>query len=83
MADPKAPAPKTLVTAPSPAAASEPEPEKQEPVGPVTERINMAGLVMEKTLYPGGECETEVLHEPEIDAALVRATRASQRARGH
>jgi hypothetical protein len=83
MADPKAPTPKTLVTAPSPAVTSEPEPEKQESAGPIVERVNMSGLVIEKTLYPDGECETEVLAQPEIDAALVKATRASQRARGH
>jgi hypothetical protein len=50
---------------------------------PVVERVNIAGLVIEKTVYPDGECETEVLREPEIDPQLVRATRNNQRRRGH
>lgn len=81
-ADPKAPAPKTLVAAQK---AAEPETEAQEAPeeGPIIERVNMSGLVMEKRLYPDGECETEVLAEPEISPALVKATRTSQRARGH
>jgi hypothetical protein len=47
------------------------------------ERVNIAGLVLEKTVYADGMCETEVLQEPMIAPELVRSTRASQRARGH
>jgi hypothetical protein len=50
---------------------------------PVVERVNIAGLVLEKTLYPDGECEVNTLDEPQIDPSLIRATRASQRRRGH
>lgn len=81
--DSKAPAaaPAAKVAAPKPV-TEEVEAVTEEPA-PVVERVNMAGLVLEKTLHPDGECETEVLSEPEIDPALIRATRASQRARGH
>jgi hypothetical protein len=47
------------------------------------ERVNIAGLVLEKTVYPDGVCETEVINQPMIAPELVRSTRASQRARGH
>lgn len=76
--DPKAPASKP-VAAPAKPAVAEAEPVLEYEV----ERVNMAGLVLEKTSYPDGTCETEVVSEPAIDPALVRATRASQRSRGH
>jgi hypothetical protein len=49
----------------------------------MVEILNMAGLVLRKTVHPDGECETETLKEPMIAPELVRATRASQRQRGH
>jgi hypothetical protein len=77
--DPKAPA---RAPAPSPKPAPAAEVEAEEPA-PEVERVNIAGLVLEKTVYPDGVCETEVINQPMIPAELVRSTRASQRARGH
>lgn len=78
------PAPAPAAQAPAPQAQPEPEMElTPDEIGPQIERVNIAGLVLEKTVFPDGVCETEVLNEPEIDPNLVRATRASQRARGH
>jgi hypothetical protein len=73
---------------PKPAAASvpvppEPDQEPEQEPEPVVETINMAGLVLQKTTRPDGECETEVLKEPMIASELIRATRASQKRRGH
>jgi hypothetical protein len=87
-ATPKAPA-RTPIPQQPPAAKETPEAEAPEveaaevDAKPVVERVNIAGLVIEKTVYPDGECETEVLREPEIDPQLVRATRNNQRRRGH
>jgi hypothetical protein len=88
--DPKAPA-RAPAPAPKPAPVAEVETEEFAPVAeveteepaPEVERVNIAGLVLEKTVYPDGMCETEVLQEPMIAPELVRSTRASQRARGH
>ncbi len=77
--DPKAPA---RAPAPAPKPAPVAEVEAEEPA-PEVERVNIAGLVLEKTVYADGMCETEVLQEPMIAPELVRSTRASQRARGH
>jgi hypothetical protein len=77
--DPKAPA---RAPAPAPKPAPVAEVEAEEPA-PAVERVNIAGLVLEKTVYPDGVCETEVINQPMIPAELVRSTRASQRARGH
>jgi hypothetical protein len=49
---------------------------------PFTERINIGGLVIEKTVHDNGVCETEVLREPLIPLEFVRATRAQQRQAG-
>ena len=78
--DPKAPA-----RAPAPAPKPAPVAEEVEEVSPapVVEQVNIAGLILEKTVYPDGLCETEVLKEPMIAPELVRATRSLQRARGH
>lgn len=76
--DPKASAPKPVAAATAKPAVAEPEAPEYE-----VERINMAGLVIEKTVHPDGVCETEVISELEIDPALVKATRSLQRARGH
>lgn len=82
-ASPEAPA-RTPMPQQPPAAKEAPEVEAPEAeAGPVVERVNIAGLVLEKTMYSDGECETEVLREPEIDPQLVRATRTNQRRRGH
>ena len=59
-----------------------PEEAAPEEAAPQVERVNMSGLVLEKTRYPDGECETEVLREPMIAPELVRATRKLQQARG-
>lgn len=81
--------PKPAVTTPKPSDSpavqpdesnAAPEPDEQ---APQVERVNMAGLILEKTLHDDGECETRVIKEPMIAAELVRATRASQRERGH
>lgn len=81
---PKNPAPKPAPAAPAEAEEFAPtaEVEAEEPA-PEVERVNIAGLVLEKTVYADGMCETEVLQEPMIAPELVRSTRASQRARGH
>lgn len=50
---------------------------------PIFERVNIAGLVLDKTLYPDGEYEVTLVDEPRIDPSLIRATRTSQRRRGH
>jgi len=59
------------------------EEEQEAEAQPFVERVNMAGLVLEKTVHPDGECETRTLQEPTIAPELIRATRASQRRRGH
>lgn len=79
--DPKAPA-RAPAPAPKPAPVAE-EVEEVSPPAPVVEQVNIAGLILEKTVYPDGLCETEVLKEPMIAPELVRATRSLQRARGH
>lgn len=79
--------PKPATVAAKPAAApapQQPAPEVEPDIdAPEVERVNIAGLVLEKTVYSDGECETQVLREPMIDPELVRSTRASQRSRGH
>lgn len=60
-----------------------PEETTPEEAAPQVERVNMSGLVLEKTQYPDGECETKVLKEPMIAPELVRATRKLQQARGY
>jgi hypothetical protein len=69
----KAPAP-----APAPEVATESDVE-----APVVELVSIGGLVIEKTMYPDGECETRTVREPAIAPELVRSTRASQRRQGH
>jgi hypothetical protein len=56
----------------------EPEPEDE----PVREVIDIAGLVMEKTIHLDGECETRVLKQPMISDEEIRQTRAAQRKQG-
>lgn len=75
--------PKAATVAAKATAAPAVEPDETEEEGPQVERINMAGLVLEKTVYPDGECETVVVKQPMIAPELVRATRSLQRARGH
>lgn len=81
--------PKAATVAPKPAtqpAAQTAEPEvtaDTQEDAPQVERVNMAGLVLEKVMHADGECETTVLKQPMIAAELVRATRSSQRSRGH
>lgn len=60
-----------------------PEETAPEEAAPQVEHVNMSGLVLEKTQYPDGECETKVLKEPMIASELVRATRKLQQARGY
>lgn len=82
-------APKPAAATPKPSAQPAVQPDESDPTiepdeqGPQVERVNMAGLILEKTLHEDGECETRVIKEPMIAAELVRATRASQRERGH
>jgi hypothetical protein len=71
--------PKAAAQKPAPPA----EPEAIEEQGPIVEHVNMSGLVLEKTVYPNGECQTEILKEPMIPQEVIRATRALQRRRGH
>lgn len=79
-----APAPKTQpAAAPRVAAPRVAEEVHEVEEKPIFERVNIAGLVLDKTLYPDGECETTLVDEPRIDPSLIRATRASQRQRGH
>jgi hypothetical protein len=75
--------PKAATVAAKATAAPAVEPDETEEEGPQVERINMAGLVLEKTVYPDGECETVVVQQPMIAPELVRATRSLQRSRGH
>ena len=81
------PAKPPVAPPPTPPAESvtEATPEKTAPeeTAPQVEHVNMSGLVLEKTQYPDGECETKVLKEPMIAAELVRATRKLQQARGY
>jgi hypothetical protein len=51
-------------------------------LGPQVEVVNMGGLVMEKTAYPDGDSDVQVLKEPFIDGELIRATKAHQRMQG-
>ena len=60
-----------------------PEETAPEEAAPQVEHVNMSGLVLEKTQYPDGECETKVLREPMIASELVRAARKLQQARGY
>lgn len=76
-----APAPKTPAPARPPVVEEAQEAESSE--RPTFERVNIAGLVLDKTLYSDGECEVTLVDEPQIDPSLIRATRASQRRRGH
>lgn len=66
--------------APEPEPAAEPELAPESEV--IEEVVNMGGLVMKKTMYPDGECETEVLSQPMISRKDIAATRAMQKARG-
>lgn len=50
---------------------------------PMVETVNISGLVMEKTVAPDGKCKTKVIRQPMIAAEQIRATKASQRERGH
>jgi hypothetical protein len=72
----------TKSPAPAPEQASVGEQEQSSAEAPVVEQVAMGGLVLQKTIYPDGECETTVLREPAIAPELIRATRAGQRARG-
>lgn len=67
------------------AGAKQQEAAEAESTGPDAhiERVNMAGLVLEKTAYPDGECKTRVISQPMIAPELIRATTAAQRAAGH
>ena len=76
------PAKPPVAPPPAPPAESVTEAAPEE-TAPQVEHVNMSGLVMEKTQYPDGECETKVLREPMIAAELVRATRKLQQARGY
>jgi hypothetical protein len=83
--DPKTAAVKPAPPAPAPVVEDEADeaPEPAPAPKPVVETVSFAGIVLEKTVHPDGECETEVLREPSIDPLLVQATRAQQRSRGH
>jgi hypothetical protein len=86
VANPTAKPPVTPPPAPPAEAAPEeaaPEETAPEEAAPQVERVDMSGLVLEKTQYPDGECETRVLREPMIAPELVRATRKLQQARGY
>jgi hypothetical protein len=67
---------------PAPPAPELDAPEADSEPVPTVETVNMAGLVLERTVHSDGECETKVLKEPMIADELVRATRASQRRYG-
>ena len=77
------PAKPPVAPPPAPPAESVTEETAPEETAPQVEHVNMSGLVLEKTQYPDGECETKVLKEPMIAAELVRATRKLQQARGY
>jgi hypothetical protein len=77
---PVAPPPAPPVESATEAAPEEAAPEE---AAPQVERVNMSGLVLEKTQYPDGKCKTKVLKEPMIAPELVRATRRLQEARGY
>ncbi len=68
--------------APAPPVAPDDELDDVE-AAPMVETVNISGLVMEKTVAPDGECETRVIRQPMIAAEQIRATKASQRERGH
>ena len=55
---------------------------EDEQTGPVVERVDMGGLVLEKTVGTDGVCKTKVLKRPMIDREMIRATRAVQREAG-
>jgi hypothetical protein len=57
------------------------EPARDE-LGSQVEVVNIAGLVMEKTVYSDGDSDVQVLSEPLIDAELILATKAHQRMQG-
>jgi hypothetical protein len=83
------PDPKATVAAPvkppvAPAPPVEPDDELDDAeAAPMVETVNISGLVMEKTVAPDGECETRVIRQPMIAAEQIRATKDSQRKRGH
>lgn len=75
---------KPAAPSPKPAAAPEPaESQESEEAAPQVERVTMGALVLEKTVYPDGECVTKTLREPQIEKSLVDATRSAQRKLGH
>jgi hypothetical protein len=82
--DPKATvaAPAKPPAAPAPPVAPDDELDDTE-AAPMVETVNISGLVMEKTVAPNGKCETRVIKQPMIAAEQIRATRTSQRERGH
>jgi hypothetical protein len=82
--DPKATAatPAKPPAAPAPPVAPDDELVEAE-AAPMVETVNISGLVMEKTVALDGECETRVIRQPMIAAEQIRATKASQRERGH
>jgi len=50
--------------------------------GPVVERIDMSGMVLEKSVDEDGQCTTKVLKQPMINPEIIRATKAVQRQAG-
>lgn len=64
--------------APEPEAGTAPE----APAAPIEEVVNIAGVVLKNTIYPGGEVETEILREPRLSKEDIAATRAMQRRKG-
>jgi hypothetical protein len=50
--------------------------------GPAVERIDMSGMVLEKSVDEDGQCTTKVLKQPMINPEMIRATKASQRESG-
>ena len=50
--------------------------------GPAVERIDMSGMVLEKSVDEDGQCTTKVLKQPMINPEMIRATKAVQRQAG-
>jgi hypothetical protein len=64
-----------------PASENSPADEDKQ-AGPAVERIDMSGMVLEKSVDEDGQCTTKVLKQPMINPEMIRATKAVQRQAG-
>ena len=59
-----------------------PPADEDKQAGPAVERIDISGMVLEKSVDEDGQCTTKVLKQPMINPEMIRATKAVQRQAG-